>query len=199
MKFSGKLFHPASAMLIGVSLGLTGCATIKPSYVDASGDKIKSVVVFSSFKNIVTSEPSDQDLSEALAKNVCKYAKTLDVSCEASLNRMPPASGTDSNTKASHLIVLDAELYRQLIRGEWFWNDCYTQSKDRKCIGGLDKSSDLPALMRMTVDVIEVQSGKSIYKVGKPQTFESSDVNKWAASDTPASALFQGLNKAGLF
>ena len=199
MKFSGKLFHPASAMLLWASFGLTGCATVKPSYVDASGDKIKSVLVYSSFKNIVTSEPGDQDLSEALAKNVCKYLKTLDVSCGASLNSIPPSSGTDSNTKASHLIILDAELYRQFVQGVWFWNDCYTRSKDRKCIGGADKYPDLPAQMRMTVDVVEVRSGKSIYKVGKPQTFESSDVNKWAASDTPASALFQGLKKAGMF
>lgn len=199
MKFCGKLFHPALAMLIVVSFGLTGCATVKPSYVDASGDKIKSVVVYSSFKNVVTSQPSDQDLSEALVKNVCKYVKTLDVSCVASLNSMPPASNTDSNTKASHLIILDAELYRQLIRGEWFWNDCHTLSKNRKCIGGPDRHPDLPALMRMTIDIVEVRSGKSIYKVDKPQTFDSSDVNKWAASDTSANALFQGLKKAGLF
>lgn len=185
-------------MLICVSFGMTGCA-IKPDYVDASGGKIKSVVVYSNFKNIVTREPSDQDLSEALAKNVCKYVKTLDVSCEASSNSKPPASGTDSDTKASHLIILDAELYGQFSRGEQFWNDCYTRSKDRKCIGGLDRNPDLPAVMRMTVDILEVRGGKSIYKVGKPQTFGSSDVNKWAASDEPASALFQGLKKAGLF
>ena len=188
---------------------------------NSSGDKIKSVTVYANFKNLVTGAPSDRELSEALANNVCRYIKTQDVSCEASSGRLPPKPGAGSKSMASHLITLDAELFSRLTRGDRYWNPCQTnvnetqceggfdsamkwnscmyQVKKDQCIGGYDQYPDIPARMRMTVDVVEINRGKSVFKLDKPQVFDSSDENKWAASDEAASALLQGLKKAKLF
>lgn len=221
MRFAEKIFHPAWVMAVAAVIGLSGCNAVKPSYVDTSGDKIRSVVVYANFRSLINDAPSDMELSNVLADDVCRYIQTKDVGCEASLKRTPPESTTKLKNNVSHMISIDAELFSRFIPGDRIWNpcqteitktectpgfdsaknwnDCLNRISTKECVSGFDQLPDTPSRMRMTVDVVETKRGKSVFKLDKPQTFNYSDKSGWAASGEPASALFQGLKKAGFF
>ena len=187
----------ACAATAWVALGLSGCASVKPYYVDTSGGKIKSVVVYASFKNLVTNKPSDQKLSVALAKSVCKLVAEQGVRCETILANLPTPPSIDSVASVSHLIILNARLDSKSIPQRDVWNSCRYEIMN-KCIGGLERMPGIPAYMTLTAEVVEKQGNKTVYAITKPQSFPSSDVSEWVASAKPASAFVEGLKDSGL-
>ena len=187
----------ACAATACVALWLTGCASVKPSYVDISGGKIKSVAVYASFKNLVTNKPSDQRLSEALAKSVCKLVAEQGIRCETLLANQPTPPGIDSVASASHLIIINARLDSQSIPEQHIWSSCRYKIMNQ-CTGGMERIPGTPAYMTLTAEVVEKQGSKTVYTITKPQSFPSSDVSEWEASAKPASALVKGLKDSGL-
>lgn len=195
MRFTNK--YLAWAATAWIALGLAGCASVKPYYVDTSGGKIKSVAVYASFKNLVTNKPSDQRLSEALAKSVCKLVAEQGVKCETLLANLPAPPSIDSVASVSHLIILNARLDSKSISQRDVWNSCRYEIMN-KCVGGLERMPSLPAYMTLTAEVVEKRESKTVYKITKPQSFPSSDVSEWDASAKPASALVKDLKDSGL-
>lgn len=186
MKHMSMVRYSTLATLAFATFGLAGCATVKPSFVDASGEKITSVVVNANFKNIVTAKPSDQELSRALEKSVCKDLAEHGVTCNP------------EHQKPSHSIFIEATLNSRFKRGVQFWNPCLYQGKNNNCVAGMDGTPDTPAYMSLTAKVIESKREKAVFVVDKPRSFSSSEDNVWAATSAPSKAIVKGLKESGL-
>ncbi len=201
MKLAYKGICWRLAGVAGVALGLTGCATtVKPSYVDTSGGKIKSVVVYAKFKNSLSNSPSDEALSAALSSAICKGIADKGVQCESAVahpNDIPAVS----TINATHLIIVNGDLNEAsfVTPPSTFWNSC-ANFVNNQCQGAMVTTPGryIPTRMSMTSSVIAKQNGKTIFLEDKPQSFGSDESDAVAAARNPAKALIQGLKSSGL-